>query len=163
MSLLSDRMKKSLIDHRDGYGRYDLRAVVVEVKADLSKAEISDLLDDVLYQRAKKAATQGKKGLENSAKKRARAAYDEPDLFPNLQQAYALGEDIVKDTDALRQLEFERVIKIREKQLEDDAESLNELRVAKSAADPIWLMHPNWTFGQCKAELKRRAVGAGAA
>ena len=160
MSLLSDRIKNSLIDHRDGYGRYDLRAVVVEVKADLSSNEVSDLLDDVLYQRAKKAATHGKIGLDKAARKLARSREGEPDLFPNLQQAYALGEDIVKDTDALRQLEFARVISIREKQLQDDAESINELKVAKAAADPIWRDHPNWTFGQCKAELKRRAIGA---
>lgn len=151
MSLLSDRIRHFLMLHRDTSGRYDLRATVAEVKPTLTDEESSDLLDDVLYQRAKQAATKGKKNLDKHAAKTSTA-----DMFAGIETGYAIDDHTVKDTDELTEVEFQRVIDIRKVSLDADVEKLAQLEIAQGACAPIWKAHPNWTFGQCKAELARR-------
>lgn len=152
MSLLSDRIRDSLVNHKDEAGRYDLRAVVSEVKPTLSPDETSHLLDDVLYQRAKQASTKSKDKLAKAA-----AKAKEPDLFTGMDVGYAIDIDgnYTKDADDLLELEFKRVIEIRRESLKKDHVKLDVLESAYGACAPIWREHPDWTFGQCKAELKR--------
>lgn len=154
MSLLSEKLESSLMHHRDSYGRHDLHAVVREVKPDLTSDEISDLLDDVLYQRAKKAATKGKKKLDKFLAKAKTG-----DMFPGIERGYVLdiGGNYAKDADDLTEMEFKRIIQIRQDQLAADKQSLDALEAAYGACAPIWREHPTWLFGQCKAELARRA------
>ncbi|HTI83040.1 MAG TPA: hypothetical protein VL614_21520 [Acetobacteraceae bacterium] len=84
--------------------------------------------------------------------------------FFELRERYALDIDarVFKDTERLSELEFDRIIAIREKQLEDDAAHLNRLKEAKRELAPIWREHPDKLFGEVEAiYLRRRGNGNG--
>lgn len=69
-----------------------------------------------------------------------------------LRQGYALDIDgrMIKETDSLTLIEFDRLILIREKQITDDIAHLNVLREAKRQLSPIWDVHPDYTYGQAE-------------
>jgi hypothetical protein len=70
----------------------------------------------------------------------------------------------IKWTEKLTQFEFQRAIKIREKQLEDDTEVLNAMRAAYKAVEPDWGMNPTLTFEEVfELYLKRMGKQKGAA
>lgn len=84
--------------------------------------------------------------------------------FFALRERYALDVDarVFKDTDRLSELEFDRIIAIREKQLEDDAVHLDRLKEARREVAPIWREYPDKTFGEVEAiYLRRRGNGNG--
>jgi hypothetical protein len=84
--------------------------------------------------------------------------------FFALRERYALDIDarVFKDTERLSELEFDRIIAIREKQLADDAVHLNRLKEAKRELAPIWREHPDKLFGEVEAiYLRRRGNGNG--
>ena len=70
-----------------------------------------------------------------------------------LRQAHALDTDgrIIKRTSDLTELEFRRIIEIREKQIADDGAYLEELKNAYRTCRPVWDEHPDWTFAQVVA------------
>lgn len=85
--------------------------------------------------------------------------------FFALRERYALDVEarVFKDTERLSELEFDRIIAIREKQLADDAVHLDRLREARRELAPIWREYPNKTFGGVEAIYLRRRGGNGGA
>jgi hypothetical protein len=84
---------------------------------------------------------------------------DRQGSFFDLRARYALDVDarVFKDTELLSELEFDRIIAIREKQLADDAEHLNRLLAAKRQLAPIWREYPDKAFGEVeKIYVQRR-------
>jgi hypothetical protein len=78
------------------------------------------------------------------------------DLF-GLRPAHALAGDegIIKSTRALTRIEFAGLIKMRERQVEDDMSYLARLRFAADETGLIWDRHPNWTWGQVEDAYRR--------
>lgn len=78
--------------------------------------------------------------------------------FFALRERYALDIDarVFKDTDRLNELELDRIIAIREKQLADDGEHLDRLKEARRELKPIWQEYPDKLFGEVEAIYQRR-------
>lgn len=85
----------------------------------------------------------------------------QPSLF-DLRPAHTLDgvDGIIKSTKALTRIEFHGLIKMRERQIEDDRVYLARLRHAAAETGMIWDKHPNWTWGRVEeayAKLKKAA------
>lgn len=69
-------------------------------------------------------------------------------------------EGIIKTTRSLSRIEFHGLIKLRERQVADDASYLARLKDAAAATALIWDAHPNWCWGQVEdayARVKKAA------
>jgi hypothetical protein len=79
------------------------------------------------------------------------------ELFPGLRARYAVDLEgrVLKRTERLTQLEFERVISIREKQVADDTAQLTSLKMARDELSGIWKLYPDLTFGEVEALFRR--------
>lgn len=81
-----------------------------------------------------------------------------------LRTRYALedlGHRVIKDTDRLTRDEFDQIIQIREKQLVDDKDHLDNLRAARRQLAPIWEEYPHKLFREVEAiYLSHRVVDA---
>jgi len=102
------------------------------------------------------------KRIKDMATRAHRKSDDDPDkqtsfFGDRLRQRYALDVDgrVIKDTDAMSRIEFERLIAIREKQMDADAAHLNVLKAAREALAPFWDAHPDYTYGQAEREYLR--------
>lgn len=154
--LLSDLIRHFLMMSRSETGSYDIEAVRRQVQPMLSEDQREQMIGQTLVKAIKEIATKARRsaGLSGVYKRSSESTI--PDMFPELDAAYSTSDKIVTDTDDLTQMEMRRLIEAREQQLLDDGHKLDVLKVAYNAAYPIWAEHPNWTFGQCKAELYRR-------
>ena len=82
--------------------------------------------------------------------------------FFELRPAHVLAGDdgIIKSTRALTRIEFQGLIKVRERQTQDDLNYLARLKHAADETGLIWDRHPNWTWGQvedCYTSMKKAA------
>ena len=142
-----------VIDLCDIGGEIDMhKAVQTAFPLVLADAEARDqVIMEGLARRIKEVATRlRRKGRDG--------ADDQPSFFGDrLRRRYALDLDgrVVKDTDSMTRLEFERLISIREKQLLDDTTHLAVLREAREALGPIWDTHPEYTYGQAETYFLR--------
>jgi len=68
--------------------------------------------------------------------------------FSELRKAYAIDLDdrIIRPTEQLTQLEFRRIIEIREQQVIADRKHLEELKRVYSSLSPYWDRNPDWTL-----------------
>lgn len=143
MSLLSDRIRTAVADDLAERGRTEPAAVAAVVVETLTPEEMKECaLRDITLQ-AKRMAQRG-------VKKVAEAPTQASLPFPGLRAGYAIDVDerCIKNTEDLTRLEFQRLISIREQQIEADRDHLSELRAAQRAVRPIWDAHPDWTFRQ---------------
>jgi hypothetical protein len=152
MSRLSDRIQEALSLNFDPRLGYDIHAAVQSVKPVLNDDDRDTLIDEALYERAKRASERGKFALKKKTKVQGELPFD-------LREAYAIDpEGFVKRAEDLFEQEFVRIIEIREKQIIDDRAHLDQLRFAYKSVSPIWRAHPAWTFGQCCEEFLRAAA-----
>lgn len=149
MSRLNDVISQAIDTVRDARGRVNVHSAV-EIALGLIDDEDGDtLIRAALSERIKRAAERGTKAIETAAAEPLQGA-----LFKDLRRAYALDEEgrVVKSTDDLTQLEFERIIRIREQSIESDLAHLKILRQALITVRSLWSSHPDWTFAQvCNA------------
>lgn len=70
--------------------------------------------------------------------------------FFDLRPAHALGdnESHIKETRSLTRIEFQRLIALREAQVDADVAYLKRLRAAAESTSPVWDAHPEWLWGQ---------------
>lgn len=98
--------------------------------------------------------------ITSSSRKRNReAAEADPcqiGLF-GLRDSYVLGDEEgnIKRTESLSRIEFESIIRVRQKSVNDDIIHLNRLQEAARVTRPIWDEHPDWSWGQVEAEYAR--------
>jgi hypothetical protein len=87
----------------------------------------------------------------------ATATSRQAELFPGLRTHYAVDTEgrVLKQTGLLSQLEFDRVIAIREKQVADDAAHLKVLKDARADLRGLWNANPALTFSQVEALFRR--------
>jgi hypothetical protein len=86
--------------------------------------------------------------------------------FFKLHDRYALDLDakVIKDTDRLLRLEWQAILKLRKKQIEDDTAHYAAMLEADSQLSPIWDEFPDRTFQEIEAiYLHRRRNGSAAA
>lgn len=131
----------------DLHGAIDThQAVQTAIPLVMADEEAADqLIREALTKRIKDAATK--------MTRRADLDRRQESFFGNqLRTRYALDLDgrIIKDTEFLSRIEFNRVISIREKQIKDDAAALAVLIRARDALSPIWDMHPEYTYGEAE-------------
>ncbi len=147
MSRLSDVISEACAEARDADGTTVVWNAVNVARGRLDDDDRLILVDEALARRCKAVAERGKRSVKQAAERPSGIA----SLFPDLRQGYALGTDekVVKETASLSEVEFRRLIAIREKQVEDDRAHLEVLRLAFETVTPIWQAHPDWTFGDC--------------
>lgn len=80
----------------------------------------------------------------------------------DLRPAHVLqGDDgIIKSTRSMSRIEFQGLIKVRERQVEDDLTYLSRLKFAADETGFIWDRHPAWSWGQVEdayARMKKAA------
>lgn len=157
MSRLSDVVNEACAEARDGFGRTVVQQAVAFARGRLDEDDRDTLVDEALARRCKTVAEKARKSVRAAA-----AEANLVDMFPDLRAGYALDneERVVKETASLSELEFDRIIAIREKQVEDDTSHLEHLRAARATAKPLWTVHPDWTFGDCCAALRGGERGA---
>lgn len=123
-------------------GTVDRQAAVAAVRTDLEEAEKAILIDEALFDRIKACAIRARKSADDSASASLQLA-----LFPDLHRGYSVGNTI-RLTGALRLLEFEAVIKVREDQLKQDGAHLNYLKQTLATVHPLWKRNPNLDFDE---------------
>jgi len=143
------------IDHKVGPdGSLNYEAAVAYAWNLLRPAEQRDLGMQNLWQRLKDAMKRGRA----SARRAGTKTFE--DIFPGLFSAYSLDPDgakAIKQTAWLSMLEFNRALAVREAQLENDRASIEAMRRAKAALDPIWHEFPDLLFGEvCEIYRRRR-------
>lgn len=91
----------------------------------------------------------------------ARLSTSQIELPFKLSGAVAIDVDArkIKLTEALSQMEFNRAMEIRRKQIKDDQAQLKEWETAGRMAAPYWRDHPDWTFGQCVRAMSKEVKG----
>ena len=79
-----------------------------------------------------------------------------------LRPAHVLaGEDgIIKSTRSMSRLEFMGLIKLRDRQVQDDLTYLARLKFAADETGFIWDRHPNWSWGQVEEAYARMKKAA---
>lgn len=148
MLRLSDVISKAVNSVNIG-GRIDTKDAVSEAKSHLD-GDMRDLLVvEALSKRIKQAVCK----LRRNETKVVSAQHSFS--FPDLRYAYALDIDgqYIKDTDQLSQLEFCRLIEIREKQLADDSAHLAVLRKAYDSVLPFW--ETEMVFGEVESAYRQ--------
>jgi hypothetical protein len=146
MSRLSDLVAQAIIETDSATGERNIRDAASLVVERAGPEE----LDALAHEGARRLCATASKRLGPSAERAMQTAGQE-ELFPDLWRAYpvdAAGK-MTKLTGNLSQVEFRRIIAIREKQIGDDAAHLRALRAAYEAMSPIWDENPDWTFEQC--------------
>lgn len=80
----------------------------------------------------------------------------------DLRPAHALGGDegVIKSTRTLSRLEFNSLIKVRQRQVQDDLSYLARLRHAADETSAIWDRHPDWLWGQVEDAYRRMKKAA---
>ena len=153
MSQLSDLISQAISETEKGDGVRDYRAAAFLVVERADEDGINRLAHRGAMQLCKKAAEK-----QGPAARRVTTSRGQTEMFPNLHIGYAvdLESNTIKRTGNLNQMEFMRIIGIREKQISDDAAHLQQLRDAYDAVRPIWSTHPHWTFDECCFELAAR-------
>lgn len=103
------------------------------------------LVREGLAKRIKDAATKMNRQSEQAA---SQASF----FGDKLRRRYALDTDgrVIKETEYMQRLEFERLIAIREKSIIDDTAHLDVLKRALVAVAPIWDRNPEYTYGQAE-------------
>lgn len=147
MSRLSDVINEACAEARDGAGVTVVHQAVAYARNRLDADDRDVLVDEALSRRCKAVAEKGRRSVEEAASRPSVIA----DLFPDLRQGYALGDDerVIKETASLLQHDFARLISVREKQIEADRAHLEVLRLAYNTMRPTWQQRPDWTFGDC--------------
>ena len=79
-----------------------------------------------------------------------------------LRPAHVLAGDdgIIKSTRSMSRIEFMGLIKLRDRQVQDDLTYLARLKFAADETGFIWDRHPGWTWGQIEdayARMKKAA------
>lgn len=79
-----------------------------------------------------------------------------------LRPAHVLAGDdgVIKSTRSMSRIEFQGLIKVRERQVQDDLTYLARLRFAADETGFIWDRHPSWCWGQVEdayARMKKAA------
>ncbi len=80
----------------------------------------------------------------------------------DLRPAHVLGGDegIIKSTRTLTRIEFTGLIKVRQRQIDDDLSYLARLRHAADETSAIWDRHPGWMWGQVEDAYRRMKKAA---
>ena len=153
MSQLSDLVSQAIIETEKGDGVRDYRAAASLVVERADEDGINHLAHRGAMQLCKKAAEK-----QGPAARRATTSRGQTEMFPNLHIGYVVDPEsnTIKMTGKLNQMEFMRIIGVREKQIFDDAAHLQQLRDAYDAVRPIWSTYPHWTFDECCFELAAR-------
>lgn len=79
-----------------------------------------------------------------------------------LRPAHVLAGDdgIIKSTRSMTRIEFQGLIKVRERQVEDDLTYLARLKFAADETGFIWDRHPDWSWGQIEDAYSRMKKAA---
>lgn len=79
-----------------------------------------------------------------------------------LRPAHVLAGDdgVIKSTRSMSRIEFQGLIKLRERQVQDDLTYLARLKFAADETGFIWDRHPNWTWGQVEDAYVRMKAAA---
>lgn len=155
MSRLSDVIDRVVELETDTNGTLDVHRAVSAARPLLDADDTETLILEGLAKRIKDKVT-----------RRARAVADEMDEaqndlpFPDLRPAHAVDVDgrFVVNTVDMTEMQFRRVIEIRRKQLRDDRAYLDVLEQAYRQVEPIWRMHPDFTFRQVCRVLGKQAA-----
>lgn len=140
---------------------------VVMVKGRVSTQKVADLvepkLDDLMRHSLmfESLKIRIKKQVCKTHKQTREDDDEEPRLTGfDLHSGYALdvADKYIKRTQELTELEFLRIITIREEQLVDDSRHLSVLRKAYDTVKPFWQVEMN--FGEAEAAYRAAALAA---
>ncbi len=108
-----------------------------------------------LARRIKQHAVKVKDAAMNSFATGQRSLFD-------LRPAHVLGgeEGVIKSTRTLNRVEFHGLIKVRQRQVEDDLSYLARLRHAADETSAIWDRHPDWLWGEVEDAYRRMKKAA---
>ncbi len=147
MSLLSERLKTAIAETKGETGKFDLSRAGKIVLQAMDEEEVQDCALRYIISKAGRFTRQHKVGSE------PRFSQVET-LFPELDQAYPLGDDgaVTKATEELTYEEFRSVVRLRQEQVAHDQNRLAFHRNVLRLAEPIWRANPHWVFGEvCRA------------
>jgi hypothetical protein len=155
VSRLRDQIRVALSAARSKGGVIDVRGIAQAAIESLTQLE----KDDLALREAIRQAREVSRLKSSSIERHYPATVD---LFPDLDDKYALGDDgdTMKLTEELTLDEFRTVVRIREEQLSYDRERLNYHRSVLRNAEVIWRRNPSWVFGQVCAALAGMQVAA---
>jgi hypothetical protein len=145
MSRLSD-LANSIVAGSDMFGRMDTHKAIEEAMPRLVDEDKDTLAREALWNRVNNAAAKLKRTMKLSGMQEPASL----SLFPDLNPRYSVdvdGRQIVL-TDSLSQMEFRRVIDIRQKQIKADSAHLKVLEDAYKAVSPFWDANPEFSFGE---------------
>lgn len=157
MSRLNELASQAIIETDLATGERDIRRAASRVVDQADADEVKALA----FEGARRLCAKLARSIGPTAERSKRIA-GQTELFPELWQSYAIDAagTTTKLTGNLSQVEFRRIIAMREKQIDDDARHLRFLREAYRTVAPIWDNNPDWSFGQCCADYARRRAAA---
>lgn len=156
MSRLSDVIGKAIESNLRSDGTLDAAQAANSALGMLDAEDIDLLAGSELRRRIKEAMAKARRSTETQDVGQAFFP------FPDIRLAHPLDLDgrKIKLTAEMREIEFRRVIAIREASVEADMVYLDKLREAYRTLKPVWDVAPDLTFSEACDVLMRVREGA---
>lgn len=156
MSRLNDVLSEAVEAKRSYDGSVDLHDAYKMVDGTFERDDEVILIKEASLIRMKDIASRGRSAIL----KQSAGQGEFP--FPNIRRGHAIDTNghRIKNTESMLEVEFARLIEIREEQIKNDQAYLDDLRDAFNACKPYWREHPAWTFGRVCEEMMRRVNAA---